>query len=456
MRSPGRLRRRSSLLRAGSLAASLLAFSLTGCSLVYRHSYLGPSFAIYSDRSPEFLSQVGKKVTRIYQGYERLFGLSETRLGFSTIVLQGTDSTVLDYGYSPTLLGYYVPFFNYISVDTASVSTQSEEMLDQVLLHEIAHHFIATEFPRASQECWLNEGLAGGLEVTLFKEDHFEHPLFNPILFQIAQRTAYSSPDSVSLKRLLDMSWSEFHRNEDKERNYALAWSMVYFLLERSLPVGVPLGKRLEALYTMDRAQIPALQSSWVSFLRGFDMAHHLLNFARSDAPERCLTSLWATRQLGSLRSLDDLTVLEGLASLFDTPDLSKRALAFLSFVRVLERNPNSFFLSEKCVGDGLKRLDEALESPLEPVPLRESLAIALGESMKTRRHWLPRLISLLDREEGDVRAAAATSLSRMALKPTIANPSFWRDAPSQARRQEVAEWRQWLEREEKVWAQVP
>jgi hypothetical protein len=428
---------------------TLLLLLPSGCSLIYKHSYQGRSFAIYSDRKSEFLAEVGKKVTRIYEGYQKLFEIPETRLGLSTLVLQGDDSAILDYGYSPTLLGYYVPFFNYISVDTASVSTQSEEMLDQVLLHEIAHHFIATEFPRASQECWLNEGLAGSLEVTLFKEDHFEHPLFNPILFQIAQRTAYSSPDSVNLQRLLDMGWAEFHQNEEKERNYALAWSIVYFLLERTLPAEMPLGERIEVLYTMDRARISKLEASWVTFLRGFDMARHLLTLARSNAPERGLTSLWAARQLGNLRSLDDLAVLEGLAGLFETSDPAKRAVAFLSFVRVLERNPNSFFLSEKRVGDGLKRLDEALESPLEPLPLREALTIALGESIKTRKHWLPRLISLLDREEGDVRAAAATSLSRMALKPTIANPWFWRNAPSQARAEEVAEWRQWLENED-------
>ena len=429
-----------------ALPLLLLAWlGLPGCGLFYKNSYEGPNFNLYSDRKPEFLAQVGAKVARIYEGYESLFGLSPDCLGTTTIILRGDDSDVVDYGYAPSLLGYYIPLFNYISIDTACVWTLEDKMLEQILLHEVSHHFIATEYSGASKECWLNEGLAGALEVTAFDEDSFEHPLLNPLLYQLARRVAYSEPDVLNLKEFLALSWGQFHDKATKERNYALAWSVVYFLLAMHLPQDKPLGERIEELYHMDRAAIAALEKPWTAFLRGFDITRALVALAHDPTAERQLTSRWATTQVGNLKSLDDLQALEGLCGLFDDADNVKRGLAFLAFLRTLERTTQSFILSQERVLAGVARLEEILQDPSEPAPLREALAKAVGETVRTRRQWIPGLVSLLVDGDGVLRATAARTLSRIAPKPTRVNPAFWVSGPEADRRSEVAEWRHWL-----------
>ena len=424
--------------------ALALAVASSGCGLFSKNHLRGPEFTLHSDRSPEFLARVAEKTARIYRGFEELFELSPDRLGRTAIVLEGEETDIIDQRYAPDILGYYIPLLNYISIDTAPCS-QDDAMLEQVLLHEVAHHFIVTEWPPASGECWLNEGLAGALEVTVFEGARFEHPLVNPVLYQLAREEAFARNGKVSLGDLIEMSWSRFHRREDKERNYALAWSAVYFLLERHLPRGQPLGKRIEALYGMNRDAIARLEPEWIAFVRGFDVTGHLVAMSRNVASEYSLSAIWATKQLGTLRVMDDLRILEGLVSLFDDPDPLKRVHAYISFLRKLEGTSHSFFLDQESVRHGVDRIGTVLEDPSEPPPLREAVAVALGASFRTSDRWIQPLVTLLDGGHGELRAAAAQSLSRIAKKPTIVNPAFWREAPAGERAREVAEWRTWL-----------
>ena len=436
--------------RCFSRAALLLltTFTVAGCGIFYENSYEGSSYTLYSDRNEAFLSRVGEKVARIYSGYQDLFEVPQKSLGTTTIVLEGNDSAVLDYSYSPSVLGYYIPLLNYISVDTAPVYTQSDEMLDQVLLHEIGHHFIVTEHPAASRECWLNEGLAGALEVTVFDDSAFEYTLLNPILFQVAQSVAYDPKRNLKLSAVVEMSWSDFHDPEEKEHNYALAWSIVYFLLDRHLPKDLSLGKRIEMLYDMDREAISLLQPKWILFLKSFDLTGHLLEMAKDPSPEKHLKSLWAIRQLGTLRTLDNLRMVTALVRLFDNPDPLKRALAYFAFLQKVEKMAYSYFCCEEHIRQGVNHIGDVLDDPAEPATLRQALAAALGASFNTRSQWLPRLVHLLDGGEGELRAVAAHSLSLIGGKPTIVNPDFWRNAPDAERHREVAEWKTWLRRQ--------
>ena len=107
---------------------------------------------------------------------------------------------VVDASYSPSVLGYYVPLLNYICIDTSPHWARSETMLQQILLHEVAHHFVVTEYPAASRQCWLNEGLAGNLEMSLFEGARFEYPLLNPPLFQLAQASLYEAEKPLQME----------------------------------------------------------------------------------------------------------------------------------------------------------------------------------------------------------------------------------------------------------------
>ena len=95
-----------------------------------------------------------------------------------------------------------------------------------MLLHEIAHHFLVNELPGISGKCWLNEGLAGNLEVGVIEKDRAEFPLLNPVLLKIAQREITENKNRPLLAELMQSDWKDFHNEETREMNYALSWSL--------------------------------------------------------------------------------------------------------------------------------------------------------------------------------------------------------------------------------------
>ena len=92
----------------------------SGCGVFYSHHYRTEQFTIHTDLDSELLEQIGPQVTEIYRGFEELFDVHPRQLGRTSIILRGSarDMEVVDLNYSPTLLGYYVPLLNLISVDT--------------------------------------------------------------------------------------------------------------------------------------------------------------------------------------------------------------------------------------------------------------------------------------------------------------------------------------------------
>ena len=451
------MQRRSPLSRfvariAAAALLGLLAIQGTGCSLAglfYRHQYRADRFVIYSDHDPEFLARIGPEVEEIYEGYGRLFQVEPRRLGRTCIILQGDvrDQEVVDLAYSPSLLGYYIPFFNMISVDTKPVWAREKPMLEQILLHEVAHHFIVTQYPDAGKECWLNEGLAGAFEVTLFEDRRFEYHLLNPTLLGIARRAALVDSPSLSLKKLLALDWGQFHRGDEKDLDYALSWAIVYYLLDHHLRDQGSLHDRIQRLYRMDRQEIVALEPQFLDFLRTFDLTGTLIQLAQipADRSGAKLTPRWAVRQLGSLRFLDDSRALCALEGLLDDPDPEMAAQARLAFLNALDRGPDA---AHRCstYARGRDRIVSLALDPAQPVPVRQSLISAISALPRVDPSWVPVLIALLDATDGELRAAAAAGLSGADMKPTIANPAFWRDGNLALRHEEVEEWRSWWE----------
>jgi hypothetical protein len=432
----------------------LLAFQGTGCSLAglfYRHQYRADRFVIYSDHDPEFLARIGPEVEQIYEGYGRLFQVEARNLGRTCIILQGEprDQQVVDLAYSPSLLGYYIPFFNMISVDTKPVWAREKPMLEQILLHEVAHHFIVTQYPEAGKECWLNEGLAGAFEVTLFEDRRFEYHLLNPTLLGIARRAALIDSPSLSLKKLLSLDWGQFHRGDDKDLDYALSWAIVYYLLDHHLRDQGSLHDRIQLLYHMDREEIARLEPQFLDFLRTFDLTGTLIQLSQvpGDPSGAKLTPRWAVYQLGSLRFLDDSRALCALEGLLDAPDQELAAQARLAFLKALERGPDA---AHRCstYARGRDRIISLVLDPAQPLAVRQALVGAISSLPLPRvdPSWVPVLIALLDASEGELRAAAAAGLSGAEMKPTIANPAFWRDGSLALRKEEVEEWRSWWE----------
>jgi hypothetical protein len=86
------------------------------------------------------------------------------------------------------------------------------------------------------------------------------------------------------------------------------------------------------------------------------------------------------------------------------------------------------------------------------PPPMRQRLVDAVGApgGFPSRSHPAQEslagvLVELLDDPCGPLRAAAAGALSRLGIKKTIVNPTFWERSPESQRRREIAEWRRLL-----------
>ncbi|MEM7234682.1 MAG: hypothetical protein AAF517_21060, partial [Planctomycetota bacterium] len=161
---------------ARTLLLGLLVAPLAGCGLAYKASLQGEQYVVYCDEGGEYLESVQDEIDEIYATYQDLFQIDKESLGTTRIYLDGREHRVVDHSYSPNLLGYYVPFFNTIRIDTRPAWAGEGEALRQVLLHEIAHHFFVTKYPEVAEHCWLNEGLAGNLEVSLSDGEHHEFP----------------------------------------------------------------------------------------------------------------------------------------------------------------------------------------------------------------------------------------------------------------------------------------
>ena len=271
-----------------------LCLWLTGCGLLYKNKFEGPGVKIYSNQDVQFVQDVGHKSLRICHEYQRLFNLSSKDIGTIRIILSGNSQSK---DQSESTLGFYMGEFNYINIGTNVENVRKEPLLSEVLLHEIAHHFLITDYPDIVNKAWLNEGLAGVFEVTQFEDWNFEYPLFNPVLYEIVR----SKNRDGAFKAILTLDWSDFHRQGTKEDNYAVAWSIAYYMIQNAFDRSLPLGDRIKMLYCLDNDELIKYEKEWQSYLRLFNEDKFLMDYA-IDSMHYPLTASWAVREIARLR----------------------------------------------------------------------------------------------------------------------------------------------------------
>ena len=426
-------------------AVTILCLVSCGCGLAYKNRLSRDGFVVYTNDGQGFLEKTGDQIETIYDSLAKVFEIPKPFPWTTRIFLDGQGEGVLDYSYNPDLLGYYVPFLQMIRIDSRAAASNLVSDLGQVLLHEIAHHFLVNELPGISGKCWLNEGLAGNLEVGVIEKDRAEFPLLNPVLLKIAQREITENENRPLLADLLQSDWTDFHNEETREMNYALSWSIVYHLLTREFPAALSLKERINRINFMDKTEISALESGWRKNILGLDLVAELSRLARLAAPEKKMTSAWAIKELCKVRGADVRRSLETLVKLFEAPCPQTREEAYISFLRLLSSNPQAPFLEPEQTARALTRL-QAIIADSEASPLlRARLVANLKRHRTLRNDWIPLLVDTLEDSRPIVRAAAASALSKMASKPTIVSPAFWTSAPTSKRNEEVSEWKRWL-----------
>jgi hypothetical protein len=114
------------------------------CQLAYKNSLSRDGFVVYSNDGQDFLEETGSRIENIYTSLAKMFDVPRPFPWTTRIFLEGQSEDLLDYSYAPDLLGYYVPFLQVIHIDTRATTTNHSSNLDQVLLHEISHHFLVS------------------------------------------------------------------------------------------------------------------------------------------------------------------------------------------------------------------------------------------------------------------------------------------------------------------------
>ena len=439
----------ASFLPAAALARLAAAISICvafcGCGLVYKNSIRRDGFVVYTNDGPEFLEKTSDRIEKIYASLSDVFEIPRPFPWTTRIFLDGRADGILDYSYNPDLLGYYVPFLQIIRIDSRAAASNLVSDLNQVLLHEIAHHFLVSELPGISGKCWLNEGLAGNLEVGIIDEDRAEFPLLNPVLLRIAQKELAANSDRELLRDLLRSSWKAFHDKNTREKNYALSWAIVYHLLEKELPAGMPLKARINRIHAMGEEAITDLENRWRNNILGLNVVEKLGALANDSAPGKKLTAIWAIHELGKSRGFNIRRSLVILENLFDDEALEIREASYVSFLDLLSNNPQMPFLEPEKTGEALTRLQSIIADREANPRLRARLVENLDHHRTLKKDWIPLLIETLEDSRPVVRAAAAGALSKMAAKPTIISPVFWANASIEERSVEVGEWKRWL-----------
>ena len=446
MKTPGSIPALPRSVTFLKLAIIVLACSLCcSCRLAYKNSLSRDGFVAYSNDGPVFLEKTGARIENIYTSLAELFEIPRPFPWTTRIFLNGQSEDLLDYSYAPDLLGYYIPFLQAIHIDTRATTTNHSSNLDQVLLHEITHHFLVSELAGISARCWLNEGLAGNLEVGIVTEEGAEFPLLNPILLRIARREITANPTRNLLPELLESDWKDFHNDKTRERNYALSWALVYFLLTETQPPERPLGRRIRRIHSLENTEIISLEGRWREKTLELDPTRELYRLASDNSSSRRLSALWAIEELGKTRGLHARSTLAAVTSLFEEKTPAIREAAYLAFLKLLSTNPQVPFLEPRKTGEAVARLRSVIADAGACPELRSKIVANLEAHRTTGDDWVPLLVGTLEDPHPRVRAAAAGTLAKITSKPTILRPTFWSSADRKDRAQEVDEWKSWL-----------
>ena len=280
---------------------------ISGCSLFYSNSYHHEHFTIYSNRDQDVTDCVGMDAERLFEIFEYFFDVQMEK--HLTISLKGSGTKAAK-DRVDTLMGYYLPYWHFISIDTTNGAVFKDGEVDRsvvryILAHEMAHYFILSKFPEVQNKSWLNEGLAGVFEVVLFDDEHAELPYLNPTLFYTTLHTFFNDIDEVpSLAELTEMSWGEFHKTGAKSKHYALAWSLCMYLIVIELPREMTFSEKIEAIIEMEPEDFAAMHDDWLRFFITFDVRKLLRHLAESTDLD--LTPAWAQKELDLLEAKEE------------------------------------------------------------------------------------------------------------------------------------------------------
>jgi len=430
--------RRSPIAAIAGLA--LLALLLPGCGLFYRHHLEYDDFSLYGDHSRADLERTGGTIQRVFTAYRELFPSIEERVDGAR-VLYAEDELSRERIFTGELRqeGFYLPMLDLIHLSPRRPRGEADDL--SVILHEMAHHFLISGYPRTSSRYWLNEGLACSLEVSYFDaEGELRTPLFHLGLYGQARRLLREEGEETfrrELDELLGASWFRFHHSDEKNHHYAYSWGLFWQLI-RTRPGS--LDERVRAIVGLPDEEIRAAIDGLIAAL-GEGADRHLAEIAARDPDERG----WCLDRWIELPWADGRRFLPNLLAEIEAEENAPPA-SWGRAARLANGQVRGIGRGER--GALHERVARRLADREGSAATRLAIAEALAEEGSRSWLYIEPLIDGLEDADGAVRGACARALARSRRKPTVVNPEFWRGAPTEARSAEVDEWRRWARRD--------
>ena len=253
----------------------LLCLLWTGCGLIYENRYDTEHVTSYSNRNMDYLKEKSDFSEQVYRFYEVLFNEEP---GHVTMLYDGEDGEEA----SADVLGYYLSPFKIVKIFSTSMAPKmpedeeliqkwldekeekAEELLHKVILHELAHHFLVNKYPGLADRCWLNEGLAGLVEEGEIGIEKATFTFWNSSLILVAKAAKKRGYDIMGV---LDMSWSEFHDDNERSADYAAGYIICYYIVTQWLPEEIRFDHKVDIIHGMGEDVVASLEDEIYAFL---------------------------------------------------------------------------------------------------------------------------------------------------------------------------------------------
>ncbi len=168
-------------------------------------------------------------VTQIYKTFSDVIKAAELKRVSLNMTFYGTSKAFQAHklkvapGLSKLAGGFYSPRSNKISI----LMQGNRDFMVNVAKHEATHAMVAGMFP--GTPVWLNEGLAELFE--RMKENSFQKKIFEVNLDHVKLLRASRIPP---LLEHFAQTPTEWYKLENSRLNYAIDWSLVFFIMKRS------------------------------------------------------------------------------------------------------------------------------------------------------------------------------------------------------------------------------
>jgi hypothetical protein len=200
---------------------------------------------------------------------------------------------------------------------------------DELLLHEIAHHFIGAL--EQSPKPWANEGIAVYVGWSAVGEDRIVQGEL-PLHHVLEAKKLLEEGKALSLRELMNLDPSDFYVADVQTRGrlYSQSWALVFFLIRQRMS-HLPFATQVRSILRMTKEEVGSLEAEFRYFWREFSPVQEL---KRELLSRDWLRRRMAAIQLGLLGDIRGVAPLMHVAS--DVTEDFRTRLASLNAIATI------------------------------------------------------------------------------------------------------------------------